>query len=133
MAERPTTSWREGIAEEERELAAGSLDPECACMAVLFPEALLMATDEVLDAFEQALPGISEVADERVFAAVERVVLALNAVNEANGGAAFETDERETLCAYIDEALTEHGVDVVALTARHGLGQYQLTDRWRDW
>lgn len=102
-------------------------------MAVLFPEALLMATDEVLDAFEQALPGISEVADERVFAAVERVVLALNAVNEANGGAAFETDERETLCAYIDEALTEHGVDVVALTARHGLGQYQLTDRWRDW
>ncbi|MEV4332425.1 hypothetical protein AB0K02_18120 [Streptomyces sp. NPDC049597] len=110
MAERPTISWRNGIAEEERELAAGTLDPECACMAALFPEELLVATDEVLDVFEEALPRISEDGDERVFSVVERVVLALNAVNEAHGCAAFESDEREELCAYIDEALTEHGV-----------------------
>ena len=56
---------------------------------------------------------------------VERVVLALNAVDEAHNGSAFETHEREGLCDYIDESLTEHGVDVVALTARHGLGRYQ--------
>lgn len=133
MAERPTTSWRHGIAEEAEELAAGTLDPECACMAGLFPEELLMATDEVLDAFEGELPGLGEANDERVFAVVERVVLALNAVDEAHDGAAFETDEREELCDYIDQSLTEHGVDVVALTARHGLGRYQLTDKWRKW
>ncbi|MEV5340255.1 hypothetical protein AB0K93_17505 [Streptomyces sp. NPDC052676] len=133
MAERPTTSWRHGIAEEAEELAAGTLDPECACMAGLFPEELLMATDEVLDAFEGELPGLGETHDERVFAVVERVVLALNAVDEAHDGAAFETDEREELCDYIDQSLAEHGVDVVALTARHGLGRYQLTDKWRRW
>ncbi|MET8809042.1 hypothetical protein [Streptomyces sp. NPDC004546] len=133
MAERPTTSWRRGIAEEAEELAAGTLDPECACMAGLFPEELLAATDAVLDVFETELPELVEASDERVFVVVERVILALNAVNEAHNGNAFETDEREELCDYIDESLTEHGVDVVALTARHGLGRYQLTDKWRKW
>ncbi len=133
MAERPTTSWRHGIAEEAEELAAGTLDTECACMAALFPEELLTATDVVLDAFEGELPGLGEAPDEQVFAVVERVVLALNAVDAAHNGSAFETDEREELCDYIDESLTEHGVDVVALTARHGLGRYQLTDKWRKW
>ncbi|MFF3469157.1 hypothetical protein [Streptomyces sp. NPDC002619] len=133
MAERPTTSWRHGIAEEAQELAAGTLDPQCACMAVLYPEELLTATDAVLDAFEGELPGLVEASDEQVFAVVERVVLALNAVNDADNGGTFETDEREALCDYIDESLTEHGVDVVALTACHGLGPYQLTNKWRKW
>ncbi|WP_328360393.1 hypothetical protein OG800_24545 [Streptomyces sp. NBC_00445] len=133
MAERPTTSWRHGIAEEAEELSAGTLDPECACMASLFPEELLTTTDSVLDGFEGELPGLGEAPDEQVFAVVERVVLALNAVNDANNGGTFETDEREELCDYIDESLTEHGVDVAALTARHGLGPYQLTNKWRKW
>lgn len=102
-------------------------------MAALFPEVLLTATDVVLDAFEGELPGLGEASDEQVFTVVERVVLALNAVDDAHNGNAFETDEREELCDYIDESLTEHGVDVVALTARHGLGRYQLTDKWRKW
>ncbi|MGW1915814.1 hypothetical protein ACWCQS_35120 [Streptomyces sp. NPDC002076] len=133
MAERPTTSWRHGIAEEAEELAAGTLCPECACMARLFPEELLTATDAVLDGFQAELAGLVDASDEQVFVAVERVILALNAVNEAHNGNAFETDEREKLCDYIDESLAEHGVDVVALTARHGLGRYQLTDKWRKW
>ncbi|MGW1811758.1 hypothetical protein [Streptomyces sp. NPDC002078] len=64
---------------------------------------------------------------------MERVILALNAVNEAHNGNAFETDEREELCDHIDESLAEHGVDVVALTARQGLDRYQLIDKWRKW
>ena len=133
MAERPTTSWRRGVAQEADALAAGTLDPDCACMAELFPEELLVATDAVLDAFETELPPLAEAEDVRIFAVVERVVLELNAVNDAHGGGAFETGEREELCAYIDECLAEHRVDVVALTARHGLGRYELTDRWREW
>jgi hypothetical protein len=133
MAERPTTGWRHGVTEETRELAAGSLDPDCACMAELFPEELLRSTDEVLDVFEGELPGLGRAGDEAVLAVVERVVLALNAVNEARGGSAFETGEREELCDYVDASLSEHGVDVPALTARRGLGRYQLTDRWRKW
>ncbi|MFJ7044884.1 hypothetical protein ACIQVC_15930 [Streptomyces sp. NPDC101112] len=133
MAERPTESWRQDMAEEAEEIAAGTMDPECACMVGLYPEALLTAMDAVLDEFEGALPGLGAAADETVLAVVEHVVLALNAVNEAHEGAAFQTDEREELCGYIDLSLTEHGVDVVALTARHGLGRYQLTDKWRKW
>src|SRR5947208_422394 len=121
MAERPTTNWRGGIAKEAAELAAGILDPDCACMIELYPEELLLETDAVLDVFEAELPTLTDGGDARILAAVERVILALNAVNEAHDECAFETDEREQLCAYIDEALTEQGVDVAALTARHGL------------
>lgn len=79
------------------------------------------------------MPTLAGGDDERVFAVVRRVVLALNAVNEAHDECAFETDEREQLCIYIDEALTEQGVDVATLTARGGLGRHELTDQWRDW
>ncbi|NEA49882.1 hypothetical protein [Streptomyces sp. SID10815] len=133
MAERPTTNWRSGIAQEAAELAAGTLDPDCACMVELFPRELLLETDAVLDVFEAELLTLTEEDDARIFAAVERVVLALNAVNEAHDDCAFETDEREQLCAYIDRTLTERGVDVASLTVRHGLGRHELTDRWRDW
>jgi hypothetical protein len=133
MAERPTTNWRRHIAAEVAELAAGTLNPDCACMVDLYPDELLSATDGVLDAFETELTTVDGGNDEQVFAAVEAVVLALNAVNEAHDECAFETDEREQLCLYIDEALTEQGVDVTALTARHGLGRHELTDQWRDW
>jgi hypothetical protein len=133
MAERPTTNWRRGVAAEAAEVAAGTLDPDCACMVDLYPDELLSATDAVLASFEAELPPLAGGDDEQVFAVVQRVVLALNAVNEAHDECAFETDEREQLCLYIDEALTEHGVDVAALTARHGLGRHELTDQWRDW
>ncbi|MBT3164667.1 hypothetical protein HTV80_16345 [Streptomyces sp. Vc74B-19] len=133
MVERPTTNWRRLIAAEAAELAAGTLDPDCACMVDLYPHELLSETDAVLGAFETELATLDERDDTQVFAAVERVVLALNAVNEAHDECAFETDEREQLCLYIDVALTEQGVEVAALIARHGLGRHELTDRWRDW
>ncbi|ELP62674.1 hypothetical protein STRTUCAR8_05234 [Streptomyces turgidiscabies Car8] len=102
-------------------------------MAGLFPEELLTATDAVLDTFERELPGLAEAGDTEVLGVVERVVLALNAVNDAHNGSAYETDEREQLCDFIDQSLTEHSVDIVALAARHGLGRYQITDEWREW
>ncbi len=124
-------SWREGIAREAEQLAAGTLDPGCACMAALYPDELLAATDTVLDSFDVEVAGLDGAEDVQVFAVVERVVLALNAVDGTHYG--YETDEREALCDYIDTALTERGVDVAALTSRHGLGRHELTDKWRDW
>ncbi|WP_225446966.1 hypothetical protein [Streptacidiphilus sp. PB12-B1b] len=106
---------------------------DSAHMASLFPEALLSATDAVLAAFEADLARLDDPRDAEVLGAVERVVLALNRVNDAHHGAAYETAEREDLCQYLDDSLEEHGIDVPALTARHGLGPGELTDRWRDW
>lgn len=133
MAERPTEGWRRSVAEEAEELAAGTIDADCACMAELFPDTLLTATDAVLDVFEAELPAAAKADDTHVLATVEGVVLSLNAVNDEHGGSAFETSEREELCLYIDKTLTEQGIDVVALTAQRGLSRYELTDRWRKW
>jgi hypothetical protein len=133
MADRPTDYWREGIEDEARDVASGALDPECAVMAGLFPESLLSRTDKALAAFESDVRMLSDPADEQVFQTIERLVLALNTINDDYGGAAYETGEREELCQYIDETIEESGVDVAALTARHGLSRWALTDRWRRW
>jgi hypothetical protein len=120
MADRPTNVWRANV---ERH-------PES---ADLFPEPMIKRTDEVLAGFETEVAAFADPADDDVFAAVKRVVLALNDVNDEYDGAAYETDERELLCAYLDDTLTEAGIDVTALAARRGLGRYEITDEWRDW
>ncbi|AQZ65490.1 unnamed protein product [[Actinomadura] parvosata subsp. kistnae] len=133
MAVRPTTHWRENVAEEARLVASGELDPADAYAAELFPESMLLGTDEVLSRFEADLAALSAPSDEEVFAAVERAVLALNQVNEQHGEAAYETGEREHLCAFIEESIVEAGIDVDALAARHGLTRHEITDKWREW
>lgn len=135
MVIRPTESWRSLMAQEARELAAGTLDPECAGIAESLPESLLKATDDALQAFEEDVRALREPSDEEVFGAIERVVLALNAVDkdDRHGGAGFCTDEREQLCAYIDETLTAHGINVAALAARRGIDRAGITDFWREW
>ncbi|MFC8718858.1 hypothetical protein [Kitasatospora sp. NPDC057198] len=133
MTIRPSSTWREDVAAEAREVAAGRLEPGDAFLAGLFPEALLTATDTVLQEFETDVRALAELSDERVMAVVERVVLALNAVNESFDGAGYETDEREQLCEYIDRVLADGGVDVPALAGRLGIDRYEITDEWRDW
>lgn len=122
MASRPTTHWRANV-------AAGH---EYA--AELFPDALLTVTDETLDAFEARVVALgSGPSDAAVMATVRDVVLALNGINDDFDGAAYETDERERLCQYIDDTLTEGGVDVPALAARLGIHPAEITDEWREW
>jgi hypothetical protein len=133
MATRPTDGWREGVAEEARDIASGKLDAEDAFMSELFPEPLLSRTDEALSTFESEVAALSDPSDEQVFDVVERVVLSLNTINDDHNGAGYETGEREQLCLYIDQVLTEAGVNVEVMAARHGLSRYAITDRWRRW
>ncbi len=123
------------MAEVARDVEAGILEPECAGAAEIYPESLLRATDSALDAFEVEVRGLLEPSDDEVFGTVERVVLALNAVDDdaSHGGAGYCTEEREQLCEYIDLTLGEHGVDVAALAARRGIDRAEITDAWRDW
>lgn len=120
MAEKPTEIWR-AIVEE---------DPDS---AKLYPKSMLERTDEVLAEFEAEVAAFDDPSDDEVFAAIENVVLALNGVNEEYDEAAYETEERENLCAYLDATLTEAGIDVPALAARRGIGRYAITNEWRDW
>ena len=121
------------MAQDESELSAGTLEPEEAYATSLFPAALLADTDAVLSGFEQELRWPAPPSDDRVFGVIERVVRDLNRVNSAHGGVAYETGEREQLCAYIDASLTEAGVDVEALAARRGIRRWEITDEWRHW
>ncbi|MFF8975154.1 hypothetical protein [Streptomyces sp. NPDC014995] len=133
MAIRPSARWRARVGEEAAELAAGTRVPSDAFLSELFPEVLLAATDGALHAFESDVDTLRDQDDEQVFEAVKRVVLALNEINEDHDGASYETEEREELCLYIDQTLTEHGIDVPALAARRGISRTEITDDWRDW
>jgi hypothetical protein len=129
---RPTDEWRQYRADDDARRADGTLSPEEAAAAGLWPDSLIARTDAVLAAFEAEARTVPD-SDEAVFGVIERVVVALNDVNAEHGGAGYETDERELLCAYIDEVLTEAGVDVAALAARRGIGRHEITDDWREW
>ncbi|MEV4481815.1 hypothetical protein [Micromonospora coxensis] len=134
MPERPTAQWLRYVEEQTAQLQAGTLqEPEDAWALSDFPIPLIRATDAALSDFEQRLMQINPESDAAVLAAVQQAVLALNAVNEDPASPTYDTDGREDLCAYIDEALTSVGVDVPALAARHGLQRWQITDQWRDW
>ncbi|MFD8789926.1 hypothetical protein [Streptomyces vinaceus] len=135
MASKPTENWRAYLAETAREVAAGTLPQEYASVADLYPESLLRATDAALETFEDEVRALREPYDVAVFGTVERVVLALNAIDRdtQHGGPHFCTEEREQLCAYIDLTLSEHKVDVAALAAGRGIDRAAITDRWRDW
>ncbi|MER6154852.1 hypothetical protein ABT147_04815 [Streptomyces sp. NPDC001868] len=133
MAIRPSARWRARVDEEAAEVAAGTRDPSDAFLAELFPGSLLGATDGALRAFELDVDALRDQDDEQAFKAIERVVVALNEINEDHDGAGYETEEREQLCLYIDQTLTEHGIDVPALAARRGITRTEITDDWRDW
>ncbi|WP_069462003.1 hypothetical protein [Actinacidiphila rubida] len=133
MAVRPSEHWRALITEEGRQVTAGMLDPECARMADSYSENFLSDTDAVLTEFQSNVSAIAEPMDDQVFHVVGSVVLALNEVNDRYETSTFDTDEREQLCVFIDEVLTEHGIDVAGLAARHRISRYEITDRWRRW
>ncbi|WP_328400385.1 hypothetical protein OHS70_24115 [Streptomyces sp. NBC_00390] len=117
MTDRPSTAWR----------AEASGD---ASAAELYTPALLDATDTALEAYEAEIRALRPASDAQLLAAVERVVLALNGIDEEHG--AYCTIEREELCEYIDGVLTGHGVDVAALAARNGKDADDIAGEWRD-
>lgn len=133
MATRPSQHWREQVASEAAELANGTLDPEEAFAAELFPVSLLDATDTVLARFETVIMRLTDPTDDEIMDTIRQVVLELNRVNDDHNGAGYETGEREQLCDYIDSVLGEAGIDVPALAERCGIDRWELTDEWREW
>ncbi|MGW2548708.1 hypothetical protein [Streptomyces sp. NPDC001635] len=116
MAIRPSIAWRD-------EVARNPASEE------LYAPAMLRATEAALASSEEDARSVGGASDEPVLAAVERVVEQLNVIDEEHG--TYCTIEREDLCDYIDDVLTEQGVDVAALLARQDMAE--LTERWREW
>jgi hypothetical protein len=131
MIERPSQKWQRKVAEQEAAVAAGTLPRDQAYAAQLWPADATAAVDATLRAYEKEVLGLRPVSDEAAWAAVERVVRALNAIDGAQN--VIETGEREELCEYLDAVLVSAGVDVVAFASRRGLHRSEVTDAWRDW
>ena len=130
MIERPTVKWRNAVSTQEAEVAAGTLAPDKAYAAELWPADFTAAVDAALEAYEREVRNLPATTDEAIWAAVERVVVALNDADEEGD---IETEEREDLAGYIDQVLNAAGIDVAGLTARRGIDRSELTDAWRDW
>ncbi|MEU4476750.1 hypothetical protein AB0F68_01580 [Micromonospora sp. NPDC023966] len=120
------------VQNQKRRIAAGTLAENGAYALDLWPEAFIAAVDTALDAYEADVRSFSSPPDDKVFASVKRVVMALNAIDEEHGSR-IETGEREELCEYIDDVLTDAGIDADGLTSRRNIDRAELTDEWRDW
>jgi hypothetical protein len=137
MIKRPSERWRHETRRQATAVVAGTLAPADAYAAKLWPRDFITAVDTALDAYEAAVRELPEPSDgpsssdAEVLAAVEHVVVALNAINNEHGR--IETGEREELCEYIDGVLTAADIDTGALTTRRGIDRAALTDSWRDW
>jgi hypothetical protein len=133
VVERPTTSWRRYTEEQEAAVAAGTLDPDsCDAWALgLWPAGFTADADAALAAFERRIEQADLTGSHEVWVLIREVVLSLNAVDER--WQAIETDEREVLCQYIDDALTAAGADLPAIASRFGIHRYDITDEWRKW
>ncbi|WP_434741913.1 hypothetical protein [Micromonospora sp. SH-82] len=131
MIEKPTVRWRRAAQEQAVAVSAGLLDPRNAYAERLWPTAFVDASEAALARYDADLRTIDPASDEQAWAVVERVVTALNEVNDEHGR--IETGEREAFADYVDAALHEAGVDVDGLTGRRSLDRSELTDQWRDW
>ncbi|MFB4272344.1 hypothetical protein [Nonomuraea sp. GTA35] len=133
MAKRPTDTWREHVAEEIAERAAGLRRVEDTNFAALYPEPFVLATEQVLTSFENEVRGFDAPSDEEVFAAIRRGVEGLNNVDGTHDDHDYDTIEREELCEFIDGVLSEAGIDLDGLAARRGIERCEITDEWREW
>jgi hypothetical protein len=136
MAARPSEYWRSEIERQAGELAAGTLDPEEYHAAALWSPSLIAGTEAVLAGFERDVRASDLGSDEMVLNLIRRVVLALNEVNDIDeqaGRDGYATSERDDLCRYIDDVLTEAGVDLDALADRQHLPRDELAYGWRNW
>lgn len=114
MIERPTAVWRERLEADAAAIAVGALAVEDAFAARPYPEEMIRHTDRAPDGFDADVAGLvnhrwEPAADTEIFGVIERTVKALNAVNVQYDEAAYETDERELLYAYIENALDGAG------------------------
>jgi hypothetical protein len=133
VIERPTVEWRRHYEEQEAAVAAGTLEPGSgeAWALGLWPAGFTADVDAVLAVFERKIEQTDLTADHDVWVLIRGVVLSLNEVDE--DWQAIETDEREALCQYIDDALTAAGVDLEAIASRSDIDRHEITDDWREW
>ncbi|MBM7650199.1 uncharacterized protein YsxB (DUF464 family) [Bacillus ectoiniformans] len=103
---KPTLEWKERMDEEDD----------------IFTEENIRAADQVLNHYMTRLKALTNPSQEEVMECVEEVVISLNELNEKYDYF-IETEEREELCEFIDEAAQLAGVH----------SDEDITEEWREW
>ena len=79
-----------------------------------YNESHIQKCAELLDEYAASLASIDAPAsakrDKKIMAAVKKVVLALNKLNEKTDYEMLETDERESICVLITDAAVQAGL-----------------------
>ncbi len=78
----------------------------------------------LLEAYLQELDALKKPTDEDIMSCVEKVVLALNDLNEKTDYVLIETGEREAICEIIQEAAIACGLGDIP---------DDVTEEWREW
>jgi hypothetical protein len=127
---RPTKMWRAQRQAEAEDLAAGRIDPAEVVCERLFPDTFLDAVDELLNAYDSCIVALGTGPNDypRIMACMERAVVGLRDLEKRLGKSYVDTDERELLCAYLDNVIIQHGIDIRALAEWQGCGEYELAD-----
>ena len=71
-----------------------------------------------------ALESITEPANKEIMKHVKKLVLALNKLNEKTDYCLLETEERESICAIIQNSAVECGLTNP---------EDDITEEWREW
>lgn len=131
----PTVEWRERRDEEQKELDSGALAKGDAFLTRIHPDAFLVRMENILTEYVEDVGKCEKSAAgfESVMKAIEKCVLAVNAVNREYDGRSVETDEREDICLFMDAVIVARGIDIDSLAASQKCRRYELTDRWREW
>lgn len=125
---RPTKMWRAQKRADAEDLAAGR--PTEVLWERIFPDTFLDAVDELLNTYDSDIAVLGTSPDDypQVMACIEKAVVGLRNLKKRLGESYIDTDERELLCAYMDNVIVQHGIDIRALAASQGCTEYELAD-----
>ena len=128
-----TQTWREDKAEEKREFEVGEITEDDACLDQLFPDQFIADTELVLIEFAGAIAATEARDYGSVMHSIMSLVVKLNENNDKYDGEVIETGEREQLCQYIEDVISESTIDLEAYAKSRVCDKNEITDLWREW
>ena len=128
-----TETWREDKAEEKRQFEAGEISEGELCLDQLFPDQFIADTEPLLLEFVSAIAKTDALNYESVMNSIKSLVEKLNEINDRFDGEVIETGEREQLCQYIEDVISESAIDLDQYAKNRECDKSEITDLWREW